>query len=219
MIVNKKPQVKTERDVERALSIKTEKKPTITNHRSPKVANSNQENNKLFSKIVELQKENQRYVLDLKKKDAAHAVLEREKKKTEAELSEKFVSLTAELNSLRSELRGIKTQWSKQKSDDSKTITELNKKFRLLDARNKQLQTGSYQQYTTHENQNKSDGSLENVFEVEKLIGHKRMKDGLHFLVRWKNFSAKDDTWERESNLMCPETLKDYKRKMNLLSN
>lgn len=29
----------------------------------------------------------------------------------------------------------------------------------------------------------------------------------VHFLVRWKNFSAQDDTWECESNLMCPGTL------------
>lgn len=47
-------------------------------------------------------------------------------------------------------------------------------------------------------NENKSDESNKNVFEfeVEKIIDHKEM---MHFLVRWKHFSSKDDTWERDS--------------------
>lgn len=91
----------------------------------------------------------------------------------------------------------------------------MNKKNRLLDARIKQLYTGSRQQKTAYESQNKTNKSLENVFEVEKIIHHKKKKDGMHFLVRWKFFSSNDDTWEHETNLMCPKILEEYKRKKN----
>lgn len=218
IIADKKIQVKTERDIEQALGIKTERNPTTTNRRLPNVKDSNQGQNKSIDKIVELQKENQRYVLDLKKKDSAYAALQLDKQKTEKQLSEKIISLSAELKKVRSELSSKKSEYSKQNADDKKTISDLNAKIRLLNARNKQLQTGSCQQNTTHANENKSDESQENVFEVEKIIAHKRKKDGMYFLVRWKNYSAKDDTWERESNLLCPSILQEYKLKMNTFS-
>lgn len=52
--------------------------------------------------------------------------------------------------------------------------------------------------------------------EVERLIDHKKKKDGMYFLIRWADFTSKDDTWERESNLVCFDLLNEYKQKMNL---
>lgn len=62
-----------------------------------------------------LQKENQRYVLDLKKKDAAYSVLMLEKEKKEEEFTEKIRSLSSELNAVKSELLDKKNEYSKQK--------------------------------------------------------------------------------------------------------
>lgn len=197
------------------MGIKTERNLGTKNNRS-NVVESNQDKNKFINRIAALQKENQRYVLDMKKKDAAFATLKQEKQKIEEQLTEKVISLSAEVKTLRSELSVIKTQNAEQRDVDKNIISQLNKKVRLLDARNKQLQTGSCQEKQTHVNQNKSNESGNSVFEVKTLVGHKQKKDGMYFLVRWKNFSSKDDTWEHESNLMCPKVLKAYKQKFKI---
>lgn len=62
IIANKRIQVKTDRDVEQALGIKTDQNPTTKNHRSPNVKESIEDKSKFISKIGELQKENQRFV-------------------------------------------------------------------------------------------------------------------------------------------------------------
>lgn len=54
IIVNKKVQMKTERDIERALSIKTEQNPTMKNHRSPNVKEPSEDRSKFISKIGQL---------------------------------------------------------------------------------------------------------------------------------------------------------------------
>lgn len=121
IIANKRIQVKTERDVEQVLGIKTEQNPTTKNHRSPNVKESREDRSKLISKIGELQKENQRLVLDLKRKDTAYAALVLEKQKTEKQSSEKVVSLSAELSNLKSELSIMKANrtTNESKSDES----------------------------------------------------------------------------------------------------
>lgn len=53
---------------------------------------------------------------------------------------------------------------------------------------------------------NKDDGD----YEVEDIIDHKFEKKVRHFLVRWKNCSADEDTWEPESSLACPDIVKKY---------
>jgi hypothetical protein len=52
----------------------------------------------------------------------------------------------------------------------------------------------------------------EKEWEVEKLVGHKIDKAGfLRFKVRWKSFSAQEDTWELEEDLAHAEDiLQDY---------
>lgn len=215
-IVNKRIQVKTERDVEKQLGIKIEPNPITqsTVQAAPAVQKSNQSNKPLINKIMDLQKENQRYVLELKKKDTTHAELILEKQKTEDQLSEKVRSLTADLKTLESELSNIKVKSTEQEAKNKRTISDLHQKNRLLEANIKQLQTGICHQTKYHENQKQLNESDENVYEVEKIIGHKKNKNGMHFLVRWRNFSSKHDSWVREANLMCPEILKEYKRAM-----
>lgn len=53
---------------------------------------------------------------------------------------------------------------------------------------------------------NDDDGS----YEVEDIIDHKFEKKVRHFLVRWKNCTSSDDTWEPESSLDCPDIVLRY---------
>lgn len=48
-------------------------------------------------------------------------------------------------------------------------------------------------------------------WEVSKIVDDVLLKDGTRqFLVRWKGFSNKENTWEPEANLNCPELIKKY---------
>ena len=57
------------------------------------------------------------------------------------------------------------------------------------------------------------------VFEVEALldrreIRHKRHKPIVEYKIRWKGYDDKNDSWEPESNLNCPELLAEFEKKL-----
>lgn len=54
------------------------------------------------------------------------------------------------------------------------------------------------------------DKSVEEEYEVEKIIDSKRIKGKLHYLIRWKGYSADSDTWEPENTLSCPELINKF---------
>lgn len=165
----------------------------------------------LIEKIADLQRENQRVV---------HSSLEYKKQqlKIEQENSEKIRALTKEINELRTQLKTVELTFANTKCDKEKTISDLRNENRLLQARIKQLQStanGEHKQMLDS-SESDSDSDAEGTFEVEKLIDHKRKRDGLYFLVRWKKFTKKDDTWEHENNLWSLEILDEYKKQNNL---
>ena len=44
-------------------------------------------------------------------------------------------------------------------------------------------------------------------------------KDGSReFLIHWKGFSHKDDTWEPEKNLNCPDLIEKFMAKVDKVS-
>ncbi|XP_045766671.1 chromobox protein homolog 5-like [Maniola jurtina] len=47
-------------------------------------------------------------------------------------------------------------------------------------------------------------------YEVEKIIDSKRIKGKLHYLIRWKGYSASNDTWEPHNTLSCPELISKF---------
>lgn len=55
-----------------------------------------------------------------------------------------------------------------------------------------------------------------NVFEVDKIVGHRYYEDEednqmMEFKIRWLNYTEVDDTWEPRHKLInCSEILKDY---------
>lgn len=147
-----------------------------------KCTKKNQSNKPLIDKIFDLQKENQRYALELKKKRYRVCWTNATESENNDELCKKVRSLTADLKTSESELNHIKIKFTEQETKNKKIISDLQQHNRLLDAHIKQLQTGLCHQTKYHENQNKSNESDENVFEVEKLIGHKKKKMACIFL-------------------------------------
>ena len=56
--------------------------------------------------------------------------------------------------------------------------------------------------------------SEEENYEVDDIVNHRFRKGKAEYLIRWKNYTADDDTWEPEANLDCPDKIKLYKQKV-----
>lgn len=41
-----------------------------------------------------------------------------------------------------------------------------------------------------------------NIYEVENILNHKYVKKNMIYLVKWKNYSHRESTWEPESNFL-----------------
>lgn len=209
--------IKTEHEIEQILGIKTESINAEEKSSSPEMnapSTSNQitwanEKKTLVEKIVALRTENQHITLSLQKKKEDCESLATEKHNVEHTV----IALTEEINTLKSQLTKIKSDFIAQKDCDRQTIANLTSENKTFHAQIQQFRAGIDLQTTA--DFSKSQES-EEIFEVEALVRHKKKKDGMHYLVRWKNFTSDEDTWEKESNLMCPKILDNYKRKMKL---
>ncbi|KAF9433646.1 hypothetical protein BGZ76_009178 [Entomortierella beljakovae] len=47
-------------------------------------------------------------------------------------------------------------------------------------------------------------------YEVEKVVGHKRERGVLSFLLKWQGYGDADNTWETSDNLSCSELINEY---------
>ncbi|KAF9166998.1 hypothetical protein BGX21_010607 [Mortierella sp. AD011] len=47
-------------------------------------------------------------------------------------------------------------------------------------------------------------------YEVEKVVGHKRERGVLSFLLKWQGYDDADNTWETSDNLSCEELINEY---------
>lgn len=52
----------------------------------------------------------------------------------------------------------------------------------------------------------------DDVYNIEKIVDHKKENRKLMFLVRWEGYDSSDDSWKAENDLMCPQMLKKYKK-------
>ncbi|CAH0729779.1 unnamed protein product, partial [Brenthis ino] len=58
---------------------------------------------------------------------------------------------------------------------------------------------------------NKKDAEEEEEeYEVDKIIDSKRIKGKIHYLIRWKGYSADSDTWEPHNTLSCPDLIQKF---------
>lgn len=58
-----------------------------------------------------------------------------------------------------------------------------------------------------------------NIYEVEHILNHRCVKKNILYLVKWKNYSQRESTWEPESNFLGEDTIKllsAYKEKFGI---
>ncbi|KAG0271979.1 hypothetical protein BGZ95_000144 [Linnemannia exigua] len=49
------------------------------------------------------------------------------------------------------------------------------------------------------------------VYEVEKVVGHRRETGGsLSYHIKWKGYSDEESTWEHQSSVFCEDMVQDY---------
>jgi len=53
------------------------------------------------------------------------------------------------------------------------------------------------------------------VFLVESIIDKKNEKGVVKYLVKWKGYGTKDNTWEPQANIFCDGLIKAYEEKQN----
>lgn len=203
--------IKTEKDIEKQLGIKTERGCSNTS-RNENVSNEKlipspgswvQEKKSLIDKIASLKSETPIVVRNLNEKSAELSLLNVAKQTLENRLKEKDFVFSAQLDEMTSKLTTIK----EIDRESKRSIYDLKRQNQLLIAQNKQFHNALAQNGDTNTN---SDDS--NLYEVENLLAHKTVSEK-HYLIRWKGFNSAHDTWERESNLSCPGILKKYKQK------
>lgn len=201
--------IKTERDIES--SIKREFQSvdqSMVSTSAPNTQNGEQswieEKKMLINKIVSLKAENKKNALDLKSsKDELKKLIE--------EIKTKDKIHSKEMDKMQSKLSALNEACEKLKTESGKRIPALVKDNKLLQARFNQLQNAISQQ----ESANECKENDEEFCEVDRLIAHKIIEKRT-YLVRWKGFGSKDDSWVEESNLQCPAVLKKYKQSKRL---
>ena len=58
------------------------------------------------------------------------------------------------------------------------------------------------------------------IGEIEKIVGHKLMRGDTYYLVKWKDFSSRHNTWEPKQQLLadgCRESIDDYENALAML--
>jgi Chromo (CHRromatin Organisation MOdifier) domain len=53
----------------------------------------------------------------------------------------------------------------------------------------------------------------EEQYEVEQVLGTKKLRRKLHFFIKWKGYSAAHNTWEPKENVNAPELVKEFYQK------
>ncbi|KAK3825645.1 MAG: hypothetical protein J3Q66DRAFT_436680 [Benniella sp.] len=54
------------------------------------------------------------------------------------------------------------------------------------------------------------DDESENVYEVERVVGHKRERNVVSYHLKWKGYPDTDNTWEKEKSVFCKDLVADY---------
>lgn len=214
--------VKTERQVENILGIKREihnkipKQPQSSNNTTSSTVQTSQsekikwmdEKQSLIEKIVALKSQNQQTLFDLKKTQHELEVVSNDKRMLTEKLSEKEKSHTNQINSLQTELVSVSNARDKTKNENLKRIAELTRERNLLRAQLKQLQNG-FNRQSVAKNENKADECDDEQYEVESLLDDQFIRVR-QFLVRWKGYDSKHDSWVSETDINCPHMLRKY---------
>lgn len=165
------------------------------------------ENQALIDKVVSLKTENQQLALQLRSEQLEKASLKSELQN----MAHQINTQSAEINILRSKLSEESAKYNGMNAKNDVKISNLTRAKDLLEARNKQLQKGIGQRAVAEKrDEDEDENDDDNVYEVEKLVDHIMEKGVRYYLVHWKGYSKRHDTWEKESNLNCPNILMAY---------
>lgn len=204
--IGKEIRIKTETNIAKDLVIKQEIKPKnaeqhsyLNRNQVPMDPDSIQEKQKLIEAFVAMKSENQKLTFNLNKKSEDCIKLAAEK----LDLEQKLVTANAKITQLESDLLHFKGEYAEKMNEYKQKLSDSNQQKRKLNACYNQLQSSMSQK---DQIANKSD----NIYEVEKIIDEKKIGKAQYYRVRWEGFNEKDDTWERETNLFCPDILEEY---------
>lgn len=122
-------------------------------------------------------------------------------------------SVEAENINLKMKLKSIKEVHRREISEYMPKLRIFSRENKSMAARINQLMRCKGEQIIEKEidrNRDAATDTDDDVYEVEKIVSHKIRYGKEMFLVRWKGFESKHDTWERKDNLNCPQLLKKY---------
>lgn len=128
----------------------------------------------------------------------------------------------ARVEEMQSEIDKIAMDLLSSKKECQQTLMESEQKDRLVQKfqsevsllNNKVMDlTNINRQLKAEIVESKSD---DKIYDVSKIIKHKKENDEWVFLIRWKGYSSAHDSWVKETSLQCPKMLGNYKKKNHL---
>merc|ERR1712180_111900 len=57
-----------------------------------------------------------------------------------------------------------------------------------------------------------SEDAEEEEYEIEYIVDKRKVKGKVEYLIKWKNYSHADDSWEPKDNLDCTKIIEDFEK-------
>lgn len=149
----------------------------------------------LIEKIVSLKTENQSIIQNLNEKQIELNALIKSNEMLEEHIQRRE-------NEFSMQIRELELAFSKRAE---KVDSNLKRENKLLSSQIKQLKSAFADKEANEKNVNQDDST----YEVENILDDRFERA---YLIRRKGFDSSHDTWERESNLNCPNILKKYEK-------
>lgn len=160
-----------------------------------------EEKNQMIQNILTLKDENQKMHYELRN-------MERENEKIRSNFESRIDDLGQQVTKWTEKCKTLEAE----KSENEKNISRLNRENSITSAKIKQLE-----RYSEGRPAIASESSDEESFEVEAILGHRTRRRKREFFIKWKHFSAEQNSWVSETNLNCRKILNTYLESKNLL--